>query len=325
MHPIQERFGNLTTEEIAAELGGFVLTPGVIIECMISEADPETFYREAIQIITTRREDFLGLESYMGEADKEIVLQNLERSILGRCISEEDCRSVLAVLNSIRSLLFNREIERHAHEYSNRLALFNARRLLTALHHGASLVTCDPLEFTSCPHEREHIKMFGYANICVEQSELDGEPTDTKVWVFTPEALWQLMRTEERRELNTVERNEMLSLVNFRHSSDLDGCIGEVVLSLNGNILRGSATDQGAIDVLLRATEQAIRSYVHLDKTNVHIHLSDTTANNDVVEIYLCLKLDGDNFEATSRGVNTLECALRAYVDIINAVLRRRD
>ncbi|MEL7356380.1 MAG: alpha-isopropylmalate synthase regulatory domain-containing protein [Cyanobacteria bacterium J06560_6] len=323
MHPIQEQFKNLTISEIAAELGGFVLTPSVPIECLISEADPETFYKEAIQNITIRADDFFGLRTYMSVADKNIVLQDLERSVLGNCISEDSCRSVLAVLNSIRSLPFNREIERHAHEYSDKLALYNARRLLTALYHGASLVTCDPLEFTSCPHEQEYIRTFGYADICVGQSELDGELIDVKIWVFTPEALWNLMRTAEPQELNTVEKAEMLSLVDFSHSSDLSGCTGEVVLSLDGNILRGSATDQGAIDVLLRATERAVRRYIYLDKTNVHIHLSDTTANNDVVEIYLRLKIDGYRFEAIARGVNTLECSLRAYVEIINAVLKK--
>lgn len=323
MLPIQERFKNLTIAERASELGGFVLTPSVIIECLITEADPETFYQEAVRNITIRADDFFGLKAYMLEADKVIVQKNLEHSVLCGCISSETYLLVLRVVDSITSLPLNRELEIHAHEYSDNLALYNARRLLTALHHGASLVTCDPLEFTSRTDEREQIEMFGYADIFVAQSEVDGELIDANVWTLNPEALWSLMKTLEVDELCATDRAEILSLLDFSHSSSPHGSKAEVVLSLRGKTLCGSAVDEGSIDVLLRATEQAVKEYVQIDKSNVYIHLADTTANNDVVAIYLRLKLNGYRFEATVKGLNTLKCALQAYIQIINAVLKR--
>ena len=261
----------------------------------------------------------------MNEVDINIVENNLQGAVVGKCIDDEAYCLVSQVVSSVRPLPFNPEIEAQAHENSRKISLYDSRRLIAAFQHGVSLVTCDPTHFTLCPFEREHIRKFGYADISIGESESDDGLVDAKVWVFSPRALSVLLRNLDSNTLESTNRSEMLSLVNYTARSDINGSTAEVELLFDGETLRGNAADPGAIDVLLRAVEKAVEPYIRLTRSNVHLEMSDTTANNDVVQIYLRLHINGHQFEATTEGLNTLTCSVHAYLRTINAALSSQE
>ena len=320
MPSVIEQFGKLSTAALIAELGGFMFAPSVLIKCLMSAVGSATFDRDVVQNLTLRAEDFC-LRTYINEVDRDIVLDNLRGQRIGNCIDDADYSLASQVLESIVLLPFNSDIEAHAHEISSKMPFYDARRLVSASQHDVSLVTCEPLHFTRCPLERDHIERFGYADVSIGKSESDEGLIDSKVWIFSPESLSLLLRN--RAELQRTDRVEILSLVNYETSSNLRRSTAKVELCLNGEIIKGTATDQGAIDVLLRATEKAVQPYIELTSKNVHLQMSDTTANNDIVQICLRLNLNGCRFEATVEGDNALECSLRAYIKAINAALKK--
>ena len=321
MPHVIEQFGKQDLASLVKEFGGFVFTPSVLIKCLISQADPATFDKDIIQDLTLRAPDFY-LSIYMNEIDKDIVENNLRGGIVGGYIDDATYCLVSKILNTITPLSLNREIELQAHENSRRLSLYDSRRIASAAQHCVPLVTCDPLHFTLCPDEREHIRKFGYADVSIGISESDEDSVEAKVWVFSPKAVSLLLRNSDSKALETIDRTEILSLIDYRATSNIHGSTAEVELRMNGERIHGVATDPGSVDVILRAIEKAVRPYIELTHSNVHLEVSDTTANNDVVQIYLRLHFNEYQFEATVEGLNTLTCSVHAYIKAINAALK---
>ena len=321
MPPVIEQFGKQDVASLIKEFGGFVFTPSVLIKCLISKADPATFDKDIIQDLTLRAADFY-ISIYMNEIDKDIVGNNLRGGVVGGCVDDETYCLVSQMLSTIKPLPLNRDIEFQAHANSRRLSLYDSRRLVSAVQHCVPLVTCDPLHFTVCPDERDHIRRFGYADVSIGMSESDEGPVEVKVWVFSPKAISLLLRNSDPKELETIDRTEILLLKDYKATSNMHGSTAEVELLFDGKSIYGIATDPGSIDVLLRATERAVRPYIELTHSNVHLEISDTTANNDVVQIYLRLHFNEHQFEVTVEGLNALTCSIRAYVKAINAALK---
>lgn len=335
MSHVIERFPSLDITSLAAELGGILFTPSVFVNCLISSKNHSSLYHGAVLNILGRSTDFM-LKGYMIEIDKHIVKDNLINARAGGIITPEKFGIIEGALNWLTTLKCSPCVEVEANIRSGKMSLYDARRLETAFQHDLTVLTCEPEDFTSSPDELSHIFRYEYVDVQVGSSiDIDDLEKDTcaKVWLFKPEALATILnRFNPNFRICETNRNEILSLVDFEVSSKMSGSHAHVQLSMGDKFLTGNTHQEGPIDAVLRAIENALVDVIDLSDCDVHHRVSDTTTEKDSIRVRIRLNIPERYFERVSSPINCFESTdesqnmllstAQAYVKALNTFLK---
>lgn len=323
---------------LVAKLGGILFTPSVFVNCLISSKSRSSLYASSVLNILGRSTDFL-IKGYIIEIDKHIVQDNLDNAKSGGYITPEKVGMIEGALDSLTVLKRNPDVEAEANDRSNKLSLYDARRIETAFQHNLAILSSEPEHFTIDSDELYHIFQHEYADISIGDSiDVDKLESDlhAKVWVFKPAALDKLFSNARSEDFpDEVNRDKILDLIDFHVSSSMSGSEARVKLSMRGEILVGIAEQEGPIDAVLRSIEAALTEVIEIDSCDVHHRVSDTTKKQDSVVVSVRLSASGhhfrdtnyfiNSFEAADIGKNTLLSTAKAYVKAWNTVLMEYD
>lgn len=344
MPPLHETFAEHDTVSLSAELGGFLYTPSMLINCFVAKKDRYRMHGESIHSILGYSIEFM-LKGYILRIDKEIVRKNLEDSRACGCLTPGDFGTVERILSSLVTLDRSSKIEIAAHDRSDRLALYDARRIEAAFQHDLTLLSCEPESFTCHSDELTHLFKYKYVDVKIgtcepvdTTAELSEDMNNSYVWVFEPQALDELLNwIESGNSFSTTNRRQVLILKNFlviNHNSPecSEGYTIRVWLQLNGQEITGVAQEDGIIDTALRAVENALRDIVDLDRNNVHHRISDTTRHINRAQVSIQLDVPEQltsrlhaayhRIKAVDESKDTLLSTIRAYVKVLDTLLK---
>ena len=191
-----------------------------------------------------------------------------------------------------------------------------------------------PEHFTQDPDEQIHIFQYGYAYICVgvstdiEESEIE---RPAKIWVFNPKTLAVLLNDlEDQSSFASTDRSEQLNFESYKLNSNNSGSFSRVRLTLDNRVLVGEAQEEGPIDAILRAIEDALNGVISLRNVSVHHRVSDTTTEKNTirVSIRLCKINLGSQYllpryiEATDESKDLHLSTARAYTKALNTLIK---
>lgn len=339
MPDVIERFSSIEIAELAMELGGILFTPSVFVNCLISTESIASIHSQVVLSILGRSTDFM-LKGYMIETDKNIVVDNLRNADLGGYITPERFGIIQGALDNLSTIKCCPNIEIEANLRTRNMPLYDARRVETALQHGLTLLSSEPECFTLDVDELSHIFKHEYSDVVVGKAvsleALDEDEIDAKIWIFKPEALATLLnRSRYDVRMENADRSEVLSLINCDIRSGMLESSASVILEFRGDQLSGHADQEGPIDATLRAVENALSSLIDLSDCDVHHRDSDTTTIRDSVRVRirlsiserLCSRLRHTTkcFVATDESQNMLVSTARAYVKVLNTLMRELD
>jgi len=338
MEKALQQFSGLDINQLAAELGGILFTPSIFINCLISSRNRSSLYGDAVLSILGRSTDFL-LKGYIIEIDKHIVMDNLRNAKRGGYITPERAGIVEGALHSLTALPCNPEIEIEAHCNSNKMSLYDARRMETAFQHDLTVLSCEPGQFTQCPDELNHLFRYEYADIAIGPSINLDEPeakTRAKVWVFKPEALDTLLcRFDPNARICEANRDTILSLKDYQLTSNRGSSHASVQLLFKDQLLAGQSQQIGPIDAVIRAIETALKDIITVNGDNIHHRVSDTAAKHDKVRVSIRIHVPehyfpqwispSKKFEAVHESRNTVLSTAVAYVKVLNTILKEID
>lgn len=315
------------------QLGGILFTPSVFIDCLISNESRSSIHCSEVLKILGRSPDFF-LNGYIIETDKNIVKDNLRNARKGGYLSAEKFSIIENALNSLKIIQCNHEIEEYAHYRSSVFPLYDARRIEAALQNDLTLLTCTPEHFTQDPDEQIHIFQYGYADICVGVS-IDIEQPDierlVKIWVFNPKTLAILLNgLEDQSGLVSTDRSEQLHFESYKLSSNNAGSFSRVRLTLDNRVLVGEAQQEGPIDAILRAIEDALNGVINMKNVSIHHRVSDTTTEKNAIRVFIRLRnLNIGNqyllpryIEATDESKDLHLSTARAYAKALNTLIK---